>query len=766
MDRIQTRVCKAASVVGIVNLTKMHILYWLLAAVGFPTVGVTVEPPRRRAGVEFTNDLIPVLTKNGCNAGACHGAAIGRGGFKLSLYGSNPSADFESIVRMVGGRRINLARPEESLVVLKPAEYVEHGGGGLFDFESHDAQLLVEWIKQGARSDSSRKLLQVKVHPQRQVGQAHQSIPLSAMAFYSDGSRRDVTRWTIFSPEDTSAVEVVGNSIERSPKSGGGAGHRLPAERSNVQFVATAKVLRPGRHIVVARYLNQVVPIELVVPLSSAKLDRTREPSENFVDAQILDSLELLGLTPSPGIDDEAFLRRLSLDLTGRLPSLELMREFRAAVAGQANRRVARAALVDQLLQSEAFTEYWTLPLAKLLRIRPSAGNVRGATIYHEWLAEQIRSNVSFRDVARQLILASGDTQENGPANFYRTVNGPREQAEFVSELFMGSRLRCANCHDHPLDVWTQDDYHGLAAIFAKVESGQTVRDKPNGKVIHPRTQEVAFPKIPGQALAEAMEREAVGREALAEWLTDSSNPYFSKAIVNRLWKQMMGRGLVEPVDDFRDTNPATHPILLNLLARDFQEHGFRLRHTLRVIATSAAYARSAQANEGNRDDDRFYSHAIRQPLEPEVLADAISDVLGVSERYGDEPVGIRAVALVSPQTPSRTLDVLGRCGRIESCESSTGGAGGLAQKLHLFNGPLLNARIAAEGGRLHGLLGSGVLPMQIIEQFYAVALVRRPTEAEVSFWTRELADSTDHPALLEDFVWSLLTSEEFCTNH
>ncbi len=363
--------------------------------------------------------------------------------------------------------------------------------------------------------------------------------------------------------------------------------------------------------------------------------------------------------------------------------------------------------------------------------------------------------------------MATGDTHESGPANFYRTDSGQREQAEFVSELFMGSRLRCANCHNHPLDRWTQDDYHGLAAIFARVERGRVVSAKPSGQTIHPRTLEPAIQRIPGERFL--ADDATDGRKQLADWLADSSNPYFAKAIVNRLWRHMMGRGLVEPVDDFRDTNPATHPALLDKLAEDFAANDYSLRHTLRLIASSATYARSANATAENKDDDRFYSHAARRPLEPEVLADAISDALGVAGKYGNEPDGTRAVMLVNPKTPSPALDILGRCGRAESCESSAGAIGGLPQKLHMFNGALLNARIAVDGSRLKQLHSSGKQPMEIVNSLYLTALNRHPSEREQEHWKGKLATlktTDDQRAFLEDFVWALMTCNEFVTNH
>ncbi|MDE0086370.1 MAG: DUF1553 domain-containing protein, partial [Candidatus Poribacteria bacterium] len=393
--------------------------------------------------------------------------------------------------------------------------------------------------------------------------------------------------------------------------------------------------------------------------------------------------------------------------------------------------------------------------------------NTQGAFVYHKWLSEQIREGVGYDQMARSVILATGDSHEVGPANFYRTVDGPREQAEFVSELFMGARLRCANCHNHPLDKWTQDDYHGLAAIFAKMETEQVVKVKTSGEVIHPATREKAVPRIPGSQFLPIDVPD--GRLELVDWLTSSDNSYFAKAIVNRLWKAMMGRGLVEPVDDFRSTNPATHPELLTTLATDFVEHGYDLRHTLRRIALSEAYARSSNALPQNRADDRFYSHALQKPLAPEVLADAISDVLGVSDIYGDEPEGTRAVSLFNPNTESDALDILGRCSRETSCESSAEATDELQRKLHLFNGDLLNARIGVPNSRLDKLMSDGKSPMEIVNEFYLAALCRQPTDKEQQFWKQHIdieASANSQQAVLEDMVWSLLTCNEFVNNN
>ena len=694
------------------------------------------SPPAAR--VDFSNDLIPVFTKAGCNAASCHGAAIGRGGFKLSLYGGNPAADYEAIVRQVEGRRVNLARPEQSLIVLKPTKQIAHRGGRRLVDGKEGAELLLRWIRQGAGLISSRSLDRVEISPERHVAEKPgASIQLRATAFFSDGSKQDVTRWTVFTAEDPSAVKIDSES-------------------------AAAKLLRRGRQIVIARYLDRVTPIELIVPLSSSKPDLAAEPRRGFIDREILEALSTLRLAPSPSTDDATFLRRVTLDLSGRLPNTAAVRAFLARTDPK-----KRRAVIDRLLASEEFSEYWALQLAKLLRINPGQQNRQGTLKYHQWLHQQVRENTGYDKLARTVILAAGDSHKVGPANFYRTVKGPRKQAEFMSEVFMGSRLRCANCHNHPLDRWTQDDYHGLAAIFARIEGEQVVKVKASGEVIHPRTLEKALQRIPGEAFLGADIVD--GRGQLANWLTDPGNPYFARAIVNRLWKALMGRGLVEPADDFRATNPPTHPALLSSLADDFVKNGYDLRHTLRTIALSAAYSRSSKATEENKADGSFYSHALRQALEPEVLADAISDVLGVAGSYGEEPKGTRAVTLVDPKTRSVALDILGRCSREESCESPAGSTGGLQRKLHFFNGALLNARIAAPGSRLDKLITAGQPPLLIVEQFYLAALGRYPGAAENAFWKKQFTGNI--PAdrqreLLEDFVWSLLVCNEFVSNH
>lgn len=690
------------------------------------------------SGIDFDTQIIPVLTKAGCNAGACHGAAAGRGEFRLSLYGGDPDLDYQSIVHELEGRRINLARPDESLVLLKATESISHGGGPRLPLDGAGAELLRRWVAEGAMRAKAESLDGFRVEPRSVVVERiGDTVDLKATAEFSSGLQVDVTPWTMFTVEDSASLEIDAES-------------------------GSLTVLRRGRHLAVARYLDRVVPIEIIVPLRDDAVDLSGEPRSGFIDRYILSMLEVLRVPVSPRADDAAFLRRVTLDLTGRLPTPEVQRAYLAD-----SRPAKRVRLVDRLLRSDEFTEYWTFRISRLLRMRSMPDDAKATQTYFAWLKDRVAGNVPYGQLVRDLLTSSGDTHEVGPANFYRTARGAREQAELVSEVLMGTRLRCANCHNHPLDRWTQDDYHGLAAVFAGIDRGRFIKVSGRGEVTHPRTGEAAVPRIPGERFLNEGQDD---RQRFAVWLTARENPYFAKAIVNRLWKAMMGRGLIEPADDLRSTNPATHSSLLEELADDFVQHDYDLRHTLREIALSETYGRSGASLPGNQSDDRYYSHALVRPLDPEVLADAIADVTGVAEEYRNHPSGTRAVSLADPYIESETLDVLGRCSREASCESpEESDADGLTLKLHLMNGPLLNRRIAHSDGRLSQLLSAGKSPVEVVRHFYQRALGRHPVDEEFEFWRRRLnAVDTAHQRreLLEDFVWSLMTCREFVTNH
>lgn len=696
--------------------------------------------------LDFDTDILPILSKAGCNAASCHGAAVGRGGLKLSLFGGNPAADYSAIVHELESRRVNWLRPAESLLLLKPTGQVDHEGGLRFDYDSSAAGAITDWIGQGAKR-LSRKIVELELTPSTVVAtEIPATFSVAVKAKFADGEVRDVTDVTVFQVSDAEAI----------------------VERPGGSF----RVLRRGRHHLIVRYLGHVKSLPVTVPFDNGLHDEVhavlngenrhrsdRRPPGNWIDNHIDASLADLRLPPSGQADDATLLRRLTLDLIGRLPPPELVTSY---TADSDPAKYSR--LVDRLLESPEFSEYWTYKLAKWLRIGGNNRDTAALNTYYQWLRNSIERRRSLAELAAELVLGEGDTHQVGPANFYRSASDARQQAELFSEVFLGIRLRCANCHNHPLDRWTQDDYHGLAAIFARVERGRIVREVDFGDVVHPRTSQAAVMRIPGKRYLNDDEQ---GRRALAAWVSDEQNDQLARAFVNRLWKSMMGRGFVEPPDDLRATNPATHPELFTRLSRDFADGGFELRHTLRQIAMSAAYRRSSRGSEWNRHDRLFYSHALTRPLEPEVLADAICDVTGIPESFANYPSGTRAVTLVDPQVPSIALDVLGRCPRRDSCEGTDPSTRtGLSAMLHLTNGPLVNRRLSDRAGHLSRMIGAGERPEAMIREFYVRALSRLPSEDERQFWHQQLDDTREPRQTLEDFVWALLMSQEFGTNH
>jgi hypothetical protein len=690
------------------------------------------EPDR---SIDFDTEIIPVLTKAGCNGGACHGAAAGRGGFHLSLLGADPESDYESIVRSFEGRRINPAYPTRSLVLAKPTGQLDHGGDVALEFDGPGAERILDWIRGGAERGPRRKLTSFEVSPRRHLAaDMADPVPLQAVARFDNGPPEEVTRWTVFTSSDPAALEIDEQQV--------------------------ARVKRRGQHVAIARFLDRVVPVQFLVPFSDQLVDVSAAPRANFIDDEILQTLSALRLPVSPPASDAEYLRRVSLDLTGRLPDPVESEAFLSDPTPD-----KRARLVERLLASDAFADLWTLRWGRMLRLHSLPNDQEGARAYADWLRREIDRGTAWNELARQLLTATGDSHEVGPANFARMVSDARDHAELVGRFFLGVRLGCANCHNHPLDRWTQDDYHGLAAVFARLERGRTVQVSARGAVTNLRTGEPAVPRIPGERFLEGDEDH---RSDVANWLAATDMRYFPRATVNRLWQAMFGRGLVEPADDLRETNPATHPELLSRLADDFVQHGYSVRHTLRLIASSHAYARSAAVVAGNERDDRFYSHAYRRPLEPEVLADAIADVTGVPDEFPGQPAGTRAVHVVDPLVPSLSLDILGRCSRADGCDDDTAAGGGLPAQLHLLNGELINDKLSAARGRLQQMLSAGASDAEIVDQFFLRALVRHPAEPELSAWRERLAagQSDQRSQRLEDFVWSVLNSRQFIENH
>jgi hypothetical protein len=520
--------------------------------------------------------------------------------------------------------------------------------------------------------------------------------------------------------------------------------------------------------VVIARFLDRVMPIRLTVPMHDAAAstdvaasNRGAESSKNRIDELVDAQLRKLNLPASPAADDWMLLRRLTLDLTGRLPTADDARQF-----AQDESMDKRGSLIRRLLRSDSFADYWALKWANGLGIDSKQLQPEGADAYHRWLVERFRSDAAADETSRLMLTSIGDSYENGAVNFLRTGSSPGDLAEQASRVFMGVRMQCANCHDHPLDHWKQDDYHGLAAIFAKLGRGRVVTVSDRGEVTHPVTGSPAVPRIPGDRY---LSSEVDGRAALADWLTSVENPYFSTAIVNRIWQHLMGRGLVDPVDDLRATNPATHPELLRWLADDFADHGFRVKHTIELICNSAVYGRDSGSLPGNEMDTEFYSHALIKPLEAEVVADAITDVTGIRLRSGSDLLP-RTVTLTNNRMDVPSLNVLGRCDRENSCNESGDTSVSLARSLHMINGELINKRVSAPRGRLHELLAGNQDDVEVLDELFLWTLTR-PSVSGSEYWREQLssirdADQKKRAAFFEDVLWGLMTSQTFATNH
>jgi hypothetical protein len=684
---------------------------------------------------DFETEVIPVLTKAGCNSAACHGAAIGRGGFRLSLLGYDPEKDYDRLVYEFKGRRVNLKQPDKSLILRKPSRELRHEGGRRLPAGSERYEIVEGWIEAGAPRRSVRSLKSLHVSPSTQtMEKIGETLQIRVTARFSDGSESDVTRWAVYTPDDKEAVKCS----------------------STGELTA----MRRGQSSVMVRFLGEVGCVTISVPLSDDPVTSDR-PRRNFIDDHVNRTLDQLRLSHSPRASDSTYVRRIYLDLIGTLPSRAEVKEFLADRAQDKRDR-----LVKQLMSRPEFVDFWSYKWGDLLRVESRRLSQRGASAFHQWIRDRISAGTPLDEFARQLITAEGDAFALGPANFHRVPEDPLEEAEYVSQVFLGVRLQCANCHNHPLDRWTQDDYHGLAAVFARVRREQVVSMETTGELIHPRTKKPAVPRIPG---ATFLATDPDPRHALAQWMTGKANPFFARAIVNRIWRELMGRGLVEPVDDHRATNPGTHPQLLDALALDFVEHGFDLRHLIRTIVASEAYQRSSLSTGNNAADNRFYSKALVRPLPATVMVDAVSTVTGVPEQLGTNPSGTRAISLGDTRVPSQPLDLLGRCDRLGGCttEVQTGNAT-LPLTLHIVNGNWLNQKIESPDGYLQKWLRESRGDEELISSFYKLALCRPPETEELQHWKTKLQgeDQHDRNVLYADFLWALLNAAEFCCNH
>ena len=689
----------------------------------------------------FNADVMPVLTKIGCNGGSCHGALNGQAGFKLSLFGYEPDEDYEMIVRKHDGRRVNIADPEKSLILLKPTFQVPHGGGHLIRKDSPEYDALLAWLKGGAQRvpENEKRVVALRVTPPSSVlfgkGASRQ---LLVTARYTDGTERDITRTTKFQSNDDSIAKVSPDGV-------------LTAERGG----ETAIVVRaPG---IAAGAKVDVVLESRIVPTVA---------SNNFIDDHVFAKLKTLEIPPSDVADDATFLRRVYLDIIGLIPAAD---EARAFLADKNPNK--RAALVDQLLERPEYADFWSLYWGDHLNNTKQLLYNKGPYVFTRWLYQAFRRNMPYDQFARELLTSSGNMYTAGATSYFPLMKKEEDLASITSQVFLGVSIECARCHNHPLEKWTRDDFNGMAAFFSQVRY-KNAGPRNNERVLYvdfkrqfknPDTNRVYWPK-PLDGPVFATNNEVDRRELLADWITAPQNPFFAKALVNRMWRNFMGRGLVEPVDDFRITNPATNEPLVNELAKDFAAHGYDLHQLIRRITASRAYQFSSKPNAANRDDKMAYSRHYSRRLTAEQLLDSVSQATDVPEQYRSLYPGTRATQLPEPEIESYFLEVFDRPSRQLICERKQPPT--LNQALHLISGDTIQKKIGDPRGVLARLVDEKRSRREIVEEFYLRTLSRFPDEDERAAADAAVSKAPDSRQGLEDVFWALLNSKEFLYNH
>ncbi len=705
--------------------------------------------------VSFRNDVMAVLSKAGCNQGACHGNQNGKNGFKLSLRGQDPDFDLRTLTRELFGRRTDKLRPAESLVLRKATASVPHEGGKRFGTESLEYSLLAAWIAAGMPADSADTpaLSGLEVAPREQVlVEPADRVQLHVQARFADGSTRDVTRLAVY---ETSSLLV---SVSPGGEVRG----------------------QPGETAILVRYLDRQATVRLAFVPARPGFHWEAVPETNFIDHDVFAKLRTLRMQPSGLCSESVFLRRVYLDTLGILPTASEARAFL-----DDSRPDKRARLIEELLRRPEFADFWALKWSDLLRNEEKVLDRKGVRAFHDWLRDQIAEGVPLNEFARELLSARGSTYAEPAANYYRALRDPLSRAETTAQVFLGIRLQCARCHNHPFDRWTQDDYYGLAAFFPRVQyrilennrrdnldkhefvGEQIVWQDRESEVTHPRTGAVVAPRFPGVATP-YFTAEQDRLEALADWIARPDNPFFARAQVNRVWYHLMGRGIVDPNDDFRASNPPVNEELLNDLARDFAAHQFDLRYLVRTILNSRTYQLSDMPNDTNRDDETNFSHALPRPLQAEQLADALAAVTGEPVKFEGYPLGARAIQVAGvrgSRRPTRSEEFLRSFGKPErslTCECERGEDSTLSQALQLISGELLNQMLTAKENRIGRFLDEGKSNAAIVEECYLSALNRRPTEEERRAVVGRIERARDRRAALEDFVWALVNSKEF----
>ena len=705
----------------------------------------------------FRNHVTPVLTKMGCNQGACHGALAGKNGFKLTLRGYDPDADYDTLTRQAVGRRISLADPAASLLLKKATFGLPHGGGKRFGTESLEYRVIAEWIANGtpAPKDTDVDVAALEVFPRRSVLKPGVEQQLVVRARYTDGRVEDVTRWVKF----TSANEGV----------------------ATVDDTGRLKTTGHGESAITLWYQNKVLYARVAVPYANrvSAADYASFKPANFIDEQLLEKWKSLKLAPSPRSTDAQFLRRVYLDAAGILPTPEEVEEFLADSAAD-----KRSRAIAKLLERDEYADYWAYKWSDLFLVSSRKLRTNAMWAFYNWIRDGVKANKPWDQFARDIFTSSGSSRQNGALNYFVLHRDTIDLSENVTQAFLGQRLTCARCHNHPLEKWTQKQYYQFANLFARVgqKNGDTVGEtvvfaKPAGDINHPRLLRPLEP-APLDGKAMALDSTDDRRAHFAAWLTNPDNEYFAKNIVNRVWGNIMGRGLCHPVDDVRATNPASSEELFNALTKDFVANGFNIKRLISQILNSAAYQVSSEANATNQADNIFYSKYIVKRLPGEVILDAMSQVTGVPSSFGGYPAGTRAMQLPDVRVQSQFLSVFGRPERIICDAGERTQDPSITQALHVINGDTLNKKLSDANGYVNLFQRIGLSDTRVLDQLTLAAYGRYPVADEkqtilgaltksrsAAGATQDAARDTKRQAL-EDMVWAMLTSKEFLFNH
>ncbi len=694
--------------------------------------------------VSFTHDVMPILMRTGCNAGACHGSSRGKDGFRMSLFGFDPTGDYHRLTREQVNRRLNLAVPEESLLLTKAVASVTHTGGKRFDDQSDYYAKLYDWIAAGAPNDldGAPTVTGVAIYPPKAaIGAGGQTQRFVVVADYSDGASRDVTSLAVFqsSNESSAAIDAAG--------------------------LVTSD--RRGETFVTARFDTHTVGSQvLVLPTDEPFEPRPEEPA-NYVDELVNAKLRTLRVHPSEAATDNEFLRRVTIDVAGRLPTVEEVEAFSAS-----EDPTKRTAKIDELLKDPGFAQVWGLKWAELLLVRtlPNRVEYKPMFLYSRWLTEQLDAGRPLDDLFRDLLSASGSSFTTPQVNFYQIEPDPKKIAENVAQTFLGTRLQCAQCHNHPFDRWTMDDYYAFTAFFTQIgrKEGEDYREvfvfnSGGGESNHPVDGRVMKPKFLGGAEADIAKRDR--REALADWVTSPENPWFAPSVANRVWAHFFGVGVVEPIDDIRVSNPPSNPALFDALGQRLIEYDYDLRRLVRDICTSNAYQRSCEPTESNADDTRNFARAHARRMPAETLLDCLSQATGAPEKLPGLPLGARATQIADGNSGNYFLTTFGRSRResVCACEAKTDPT--LSQALHLLNGSTVAGKIDS-GKRIEAWLEEGKSPAEVVDAIYLSALGRPVTEQERADLTAILGEDPQPIEPLRDLFWAVLNSREFAFNH